>query len=284
MYKEKPLVSIVMNCFNGERFLKEAIDSVYSQTYENWEIIFWDNCSSDNSALIAKSYDQKLKYFRSEKTTLLGVARDMAIKKANGKFVAFLDTDDLYLPDKLEIQINEMKLNQSVLSYGSWIEINEFGNKVKKHKLPEEMGNFFEQLLFRYNVNFQTLMIDNDFLKKSNINFDESLTFSPDFSFVMQFALLDKISSIEEYLAKYRVHSESMTSHRIKDKYQDYIHTIKILEEKGADEMYPRFKLLSLAVLSRMKYRDNLKSNNYFFAYLHLICYSFYRARIAFIN
>ena len=96
MYKEKPLVSIVMNCFNGERFLKEAIDSIYNQTYENWEIIFWDNSSSDNSALIAKSYDQKLKYFRSDKTTLLGVARDMAIKKAHGKFVAFLDTDDLY--------------------------------------------------------------------------------------------------------------------------------------------------------------------------------------------
>lgn len=284
MYKEKPLVSIVMNCFNGERFLKEAIDSIYNQTYENWEIIFWDNSSSDNSALIAKSYDQKLKYFRSDKTTLLGVARDMAIKKAHGKFVAFLDTDDLYLPDKLEIQINEMIFNQSVLSFGSWIEINEFGIKVKKHKLPTEMGNFFEQLLFRYNVNFQTLMIDNDFLKKSNINFDKSLTFSPDFSFVMQFALLDKISSIEGYLAKYRVHSESMTSQRIKDKYQDYIHTIKILEEKGANEKYPRFKLLSLAVLSRMKYRDNLKSNNYFFAYLHLICYSFYRARIAFIN
>ena len=58
-----PKVSVIMNCFNGERFLREAIDSIYSQTFTDWEIIFWDNASTDKSASIAKSYDKKLKYF-----------------------------------------------------------------------------------------------------------------------------------------------------------------------------------------------------------------------------
>ena len=62
MEKSKSLVSIIMNCYNGQRFLKEAIDSVYQQTYHDWEIIFWDNASDDDSAKVAKSYDKKLKY------------------------------------------------------------------------------------------------------------------------------------------------------------------------------------------------------------------------------
>ncbi|MEK7079138.1 MAG: glycosyltransferase, partial [Patescibacteria group bacterium] len=62
-----PKVSIIMNCFNGSKYLRESIDSVYAQTYRNWEIIFWDNASTDNSAEIAKNYDSRLRYFRSER-------------------------------------------------------------------------------------------------------------------------------------------------------------------------------------------------------------------------
>ena len=61
MEKDAPLVSVIMNCFNGEKYLHEAIDSVYAQSYHNWEIIFWDNASTDDSACIAKTYDNKLK-------------------------------------------------------------------------------------------------------------------------------------------------------------------------------------------------------------------------------
>ena len=65
MSEKTPLVSIIINCYNGEKYLAEAINSIYAQTYKNWEIIFWDNASIDNSANIAKSYDKKLKYYRS---------------------------------------------------------------------------------------------------------------------------------------------------------------------------------------------------------------------------
>ena len=92
----RPLVSIIMNCHNGERFLKEAITSVYDQTYSNWEIIFWDNFSSDKSAEIAMSYDERVKYFFNQNKTSLGEARNLAMNKASGKYVCFLDCDDMY--------------------------------------------------------------------------------------------------------------------------------------------------------------------------------------------
>ena len=103
-----PLVSVVINCYNGEKYLNEAINSIYSQTYTNWEIIFWDNVSTDNSAAIAKFYDHKLKYYCSDIYTPLSQARFQAVKKANGEYLAFLDCDDIWNADKLEKQVKQI--------------------------------------------------------------------------------------------------------------------------------------------------------------------------------
>ena len=273
MLIKKPLVSVIMNCFNGERFLKEAIDSVYAQSYDNWEIIFWDNCSSDNTALIANSYDEKLRYFSSGNTTSLGFARSEAMKKAKGKYITFLDCDDLYLPDRIAFQTNAMISSQTVLNFGSWIEINEFGDIKKKYKVQIQSGNLFEELMKKYNVNFQTLMLDNDFIKKSKMYFDTNLTFSPDYNLVMQIALNNNVSSVDSYLAKYRVHSKSMSHNNMQDKYNDYVYTVEILKDKGAGLKFPSFNYFSTSRLYRMKYRDNINSYNYFFAFLYLIKY-----------
>ena len=108
-----PKVSVVMNCFNSERYLREAIDSVFAQTYSDWEIVFWDNASTDNSARIAKSYGPRLKYYRGDENVSLGEARNYALGKARGEYIAFLDCDDLWAPDKLQKQIplfNDLKV------------------------------------------------------------------------------------------------------------------------------------------------------------------------------
>ena len=97
---EQPLVSVIINCFNGEKYLSEAINSVLLQTYKNWELIFWDNQSSDRSAEIALSYDDpRIKYFYASKHTLLYEARNQAIEKSKGEFIAFLDVDDWWEVD-----------------------------------------------------------------------------------------------------------------------------------------------------------------------------------------
>ena len=173
MLNKEPLVSIIMNCFNGDKYLKEAIDSIYAQSFDNWEIIFWDNGSTDNSASIAKSYDERLKYFFVENTAPLGKARNLALKEAKGDYVAFLDCDDVYLPDKISIQLTEMQAKNALLSYGGWIKINEESEEVKKYNFAAEFDNKFEQIYAKYTVPFLTLMINNNYLKENNINFDK---------------------------------------------------------------------------------------------------------------
>ena len=112
MSKKKFLVSIIINCFNGEKYLKDCLESVRLQTYANWEIIFWDNKSKDNSKKIFKSFkDKRFKYFLAKKHTNLYEAKNLALKKANGDIIAFLDTDDLWLKNKLQKQVNYLSQN-----------------------------------------------------------------------------------------------------------------------------------------------------------------------------
>ena len=100
-------VSIVMNCYNGEVFLNQALESVFNQTYENWELIFWDNNSEDNSKKIINQYfDKRIKYFISEEHTTQYEARKRAVKKCEGDLISFLDVDDYWIPSKLEKQVD----------------------------------------------------------------------------------------------------------------------------------------------------------------------------------
>ena len=93
---DEPLVSIIMNCYNGEEYLPYSIESVIIQNYKNWELIFWDNCSTDNSPNIIKSYsDIRIKYFKSENNTSLGIARNLAILNSKGEYIAILDNHTL---------------------------------------------------------------------------------------------------------------------------------------------------------------------------------------------
>ena len=96
-----PKVSILMNCYNGEKFLKKAIESIYAQTYQNWEILFVDNQSTDRSLEVAKSFDERLRIIPTPEFMNLGQAREFGLGHATGEYLAFLDVDDLWLPQKL---------------------------------------------------------------------------------------------------------------------------------------------------------------------------------------
>ena len=104
--QKKPLVSIIINCLNGSKYLNEAIKSVLDQTYKNWEIIFFDNNSTDQSRSILQTYNEKrIKYFKSKVTHTLYKARNLAIKKSKGDLIAFLDVDDWWTKNKLKKRV-----------------------------------------------------------------------------------------------------------------------------------------------------------------------------------
>ena len=90
-----PAVSVIMNCLNSSRDLREAMNSLMAQTFTDFEVIFWDNCSTDESPAIAQSYGEKVRYFRGESIVPLGEGRNLALAQARGRYLAFLDCDDL---------------------------------------------------------------------------------------------------------------------------------------------------------------------------------------------
>lgn len=208
-----PKVSVIMNCFNCSEYLREAIDSVYAQTFEDWEIIFWDNASMDNSAEIAKSYDERLRYFRGEETVPLGKARNLAIEKARGEYIAFLDCDDIWLPEKIEKQIPLFEQNSKVgLVFCDTFLFNNKGKsrQIYKNNKPPK-GRIFRELLLNYFLYMQTVVIRKDALNTLSEWFDERLTMNEEADLFIRLAYNWEADYVDEPLAKWRVHDKSLT-------------------------------------------------------------------------
>ena len=202
-----------MNCYNGESFLHESIKSVLSQTYENWELIFWDNRSNDKSAEIFKSYnDKRLKYYYTSKHTLLSEARNEAIKRASGEFIAFLDTDDFWEKDKLELQMplfDDLKVG---VVYGNVFCINEKLNTKKiflKRKKPK--GFILKELLKNYCTSLASLVIRKSFLDNNQPAFDGSFDIIGDFDLMIRISSKYKFECVDRPIASWRSHWKNET-------------------------------------------------------------------------
>src|SRR5690625_120229 len=124
MIEKEPLVSIITPAYNAARFIGETIESVLAQTYENWEMIIVDDCSTDDTREIVQSYqekDSRIKLFTLDKNSGSGVARNKAMDEAKGRFIAFLDSDDLWYPEKLRRQIAFMLDNGVAFTFTKYV-------------------------------------------------------------------------------------------------------------------------------------------------------------------
>lgn len=122
------LVSIITPTYNSERFISETIESVFAQTYTNWELIIYDDASSDNTKQIIERYieiDNRIKYFHNKENCGVAVTRNKALQQVKGRWIAFLDSDDVWLPNKLENQVRFMKENNYFFSYHRYVKIDE---------------------------------------------------------------------------------------------------------------------------------------------------------------
>ena len=210
-YNNQPLVSIIMNCYNGEAYLYESIESVLSQTYKNWELIFWDNRSKDKSAEIFKSYnDKRFKYYYASQHTSLYEARNQAIKKSSGEFIAFLDTDDFWEKDKLELQIPLFNDSEIGVVYGNVFIVNEKLNTKKifiKTKMPR--GLILDSLLKNYCTSLATLVIKKSFLDNFQAAFDSSFNIIGDFDLMIRMSSKCKFECVEKPIASWRTHKKN---------------------------------------------------------------------------
>jgi glycosyltransferase involved in cell wall biosynthesis len=225
--KKLPLVSIIMTCFNGEEFLEKAIKSILNQTYSNWELIFFDNNSNDNSKKILEKFkDKRIKYFKNNKKTNLGEVRELSYNKCNGDFISFLDVDDTWVKNKLTEQVKVFFNPNIDLVFTNCFILEERNmnnkNLYLRHNKIFNKKLYLEDILKSYYVDnpltvWITLMIRSSILKQMNYVFNKKYHIISDFDLVMRLAEKNKILGINKPLATYRMHNNNESYLRKKD-------------------------------------------------------------------
>lgn len=211
------LVSIIMPTYNCGYFIEESIKSVLSQDYKNWELIIVDDGSKDHTKEIVTKYlthNTNIYYFILEENSGPAKARSVGLKKAKGKFVAFLDSDDLWLPNKLSVQIDFMKKKKIAFSATGYEVISENGNPRKIALIPPEKTDYGKMLSLACPIGNLTVMYDRQLVGNQTV---PNIRKRNDFALWLQ--ILHKTGAcygIPEVLSKYRVRSQSISRNKLK--------------------------------------------------------------------
>jgi len=207
-----------MNVHNGEKYISDSIKSVVQQTYKNWELIIWDNLSIDKTFyFISRFKDKRIKYFKSIIFDTLYSARNKAIEKANGDLLTFLDVDDLWLPNKLSVQVNLMKNADVEFCYSNFYNIDDRGlnyfSKKAFKKLPS--GYIYKKLISNYVVGILTLCIRRETIVKKKLLFDSRFSIIGDMVFVLELSKLGIAQADNRCLACYRSHGNNLSKRKV---------------------------------------------------------------------
>lgn len=212
-----PLVSVIINVRNGASFLRETIDSVLAQTFADWELILWDDRSTDNSARIIGEYsDPRFHYQLSPDETPLGEARNRAIAQASGEWLAFLDQDDVWLPRKLEKQLALAAPDVSII-YGRTLlfdskrgNLRDYDHRHEFSALPEGdiFAELFSQACF---INMSSAMLRAAAVREVGA-VPPNIQVIPDYYLYVALARNHKARAVQEVVCRYRVHPGSMSA------------------------------------------------------------------------
>ena len=224
------LVSIIMPSWNTSRFIGKSIESVLNQTYSNWELIIVDDCSTDDTDSVVAAYsDDRIKYIKNERNSGAAITRNRAIREANGEWIAFLDSDDLWEPEKLEKQINFMKDNGYVFSYHEYVKIDEDDNPLNIYVSGPEvvtcqgMYNYGYPgcLTFMYNARFFGQIQIKD-IKKNN-----------DYAILLKLCKKADCYLLKDNLAKYRIRKKSISHDKLYKKLKSHYDLFHICDEQN---------------------------------------------------
>lgn len=211
------LVSVIMPCYNGERFLRAAIESVVAQTFGNWELLIVDDGSTDRTAAIAREFEQnhpgRIRVL-SQRNSGVTVARNAAIRAAHGTHFAFLDSDDLWPLTKLERQAALCARRPDLaFAYSGYLLIDEAGRPIREVKPDPRFRGRIQKLLWLQDNEIvgATLMIRREALFNVGL-FDERLKGSENLDLRLKLARLGPVDFVDEALYKYRKHADSLTT------------------------------------------------------------------------
>lgn len=204
-------VSVVIPSYNSARYVVAAVESVLAQTFRDFEILVIDDGSTDETKEVLKKYGDVVRYLYKPNGGV-SKARNYGIEKARGKYVAFLDADDLWMPEKLEKQVALLESNADAgLSYTSAITVDE-NLETKNYVEADEYADACEALLLRMNILIlSSSIVRKDILLQTN-GFDSQFSTCADKDFWLRLSLLTKFAPVKEYLVKYRDVAGSMSS------------------------------------------------------------------------
>lgn len=251
------LVSVIMPSWNTGEFIAESIKSVIEQTYTNWELIIVDDCSTDDTDTVVSTFnDSRIRYFHNKRNSGAAMSRNKAIKLARGEWIAFLDSDDIWMPKKLEHQIKFMKKIGCKLSFTEYEKIDEKSNplniyvsgptKVNKHKIYNY--DYIGQLTMMYNAKaFGQIQIKD--IRKNN-----------DYALRLQLFKNPNVCAylLRENLAKYRVRKMSISHDKFIKKLKSHYDLFHICDEKPTIiAMWYTFWNMIFGVLKKIIYEKS---------------------------
>ena len=240
------LVSIIMPSYNTGRFIKETIESVLAQTYTDWELIIVDDCSTDNTDEVVGEFlsDVRIRYVKNDANSGAAVSRNRALREARGKWIAFLDSDDLWEPKKLEKQITFMKENGYHFSYTNYAEIDEeskpLGRRVTGPWRISKLG------MYSYCwMGCLTVMYDAETVGLVQI----------DYAMWLKVCKKAKCYLLDETLARYRKRSGSISNHGYMKLIKWHYKLYRAADDKGAIASWVlTFMNLFFGVIKKIRY------------------------------
>ncbi|MGP4038863.1 glycosyltransferase family 2 protein [Gracilibacillus sp. D59] len=213
--KDQNLVSVITPTYNSETYIRDTIESVREQTYPHWEMIIVDDGSTDNTISIIEKYqneDNRIRLIPLKKNQGAAVARNKAMKNAQGRYIAFLDSDDQWLPEKLERQLLFMNQHDYAFSYTKYLEVHSDDQHNKVVTIPDSVE--YNDLLKNCVIGCLTVILDRNKIDKIEM---VNIRARQDYALWLNLTRRGfKAFGLQETLAKYRVRHNSISSNKIK--------------------------------------------------------------------
>ena len=230
---KSPTVSILMNCYNGSKYLKHAVDSVINQTFSDWELLFWDNHSIDESAKIIGDYsDNRIRYFYAEHHTTLGEARELVRKRARGKWIAVLDVDDYWLSNNLQVKLQKEIEPDVGLIYSRYL-VDRTATRRSSFVMPKrknmQIGFVYSVLTEKNFIGLNTVLYRQTACEK--VGGFRQLPYTADYDLNLRITRNWSVLAVDEVTAVYRVHGKNHSlTHR----------AAMIVEKEGLIKQMPK--------------------------------------------
>jgi glycosyltransferase involved in cell wall biosynthesis len=256
-----PAISIIMNVRNGAATLRDAMQSVLAQTFADWELIVWDDCSTDDSAEIVSGFrDNRIRYVLASQQTALGAAREAAIGMARGEWLAFLDQDDIWLPQKLEQQIRLTFDPQVGLVYGRTLCFFPDGEQRDYdyfHEFdPLAEGRILDELLGKGCF----ITMSSSLLRRAAVvsasPIPEEIQVTPDYYLYLAVCSEYEARAVQGVVCRYRIHKGSMTHVYRQETLEESLSLVERFGERVPRKVYERrrSRIATAIAFEEMKY------------------------------